>query len=519
MRNILIKDFKKFDEGYLETCEAVCQTLGSEGKYALLDNGNEPPILTKDGVSAALKCSFKNKPKNFGALQAKQGAVSTLSKVGDATTTTMCFQKSFLLNFKREHYNKAVERGIKIAQKEVEKHIENLSETSDEKVLTNIAVTSCNNDELLGGKIIEAFKAMNFKSDAFIEVSQNNNIENVEVKEQVGFELKKYGYASPFFINNNSKANFSGENVAVLCLAIHGWAVELNKFFQESYPKLKASGMPLLIVTERPVAKLKELLITLTKTGGQVCMVNLSENSDYEAETLLSDIAKLTGGEVFSPDTNPIIALGTADKVVVSNETTLISVKEIPSVLEETAKELSLKVNKSGEEKERLRRLSGQSCIIEVGGLTPNDAKEKYDRVDDALNSVKSAIKEGYIAGGGATLVYVSNLLGTELENKDEQKGYNLVKKVIQEPFQQILKNANRADKENRGWFKKSKLYSDYARETYGIGYNTRLDKVSNLIEDGVIDSTMSIRVALESATESAIKMLSTGVIIMFPKL
>jgi len=99
MQNILIKEFEEFDKGYLETCEAVCQTLGSEGKYALLDNGNEPPILTKDGVSAALKCSFSDKAKNFGAMQAKQGAVSTLSKVGDATTTTMCFQKSYLLNF------------------------------------------------------------------------------------------------------------------------------------------------------------------------------------------------------------------------------------------------------------------------------------------------------------------------------------------------------------------------------------------------------------------------------------
>lgn len=515
MKNILIKEYEDFDAGYLGVCEAVCQTLGSEGKYALLDNGNDAPILTKDGVSVALKVSYKNKAKNFGAMQAKQGAVSTLNKVGDATTTTLTFQKSFLLNFKRKDFNKAVERGINIARREVNEHIENLAIKSDEKVLRSIAVTSCNNDEELGEKIIDAFKIMGFKEDAFIETSQNQHSEKVNVIKQIGSELKGHGYASPFFINQDNRGVFEGDNVAILCMATHQNEPALYNFLRENFPKLKDANMPLLIITERPILELKEKLIMFRKVNYDVCMVNLSESSDFEAETLLSDIATLTGGEMFHPEYNPKFVLGTADKVVVSGESTLISVKEVPSELEVIAESLREKTKKTKSDNERLARLTGKSCIIEVGGLTPNDIKEKYDRVDDALNSVKSAIKEGYVAGGGSTFVYISNLLNTRLENKDEQKGYNLVKKVIKEPFKQILRNANRKNYD----YLNEKPFSDYSKETYGIGYNTRLDKISNLIEDGVIDSAMSSRVALESATESAVKMLNTGVIIMYPKI
>jgi chaperonin GroEL len=275
-------------------------------------------------------------------------------------------------------------------------------------------------------------------------------------------------------------------------------------------------NMPLVIITERPILELKEKLILFKKNlQYDVCMVNLSEGSDYDAETILTDIATLTGGEMFHPEANPKFVLGTADKVVISGETTLISVKEIPSKLEEIAESLRNRPKKTKSDNDRLARLTGKSCIVEVGGLTPNDIKEKFDRVDDALNSVKSAIKEGYIAGGGSSFVYISNLLNTKLENKDEQKGYNLVKKVIKEPFKQILRNANRKNYD----YLNEKPFSDYSKETYGIGYNTRLDKISNLIEDGVIDSAMSSRVALESATESAVKMFNTGVIVMYPKI
>ncbi len=513
--NILIKDYDLVDQGYLGACEAVAQTLGAEGKYALLDSGNnqEPPILTKDGVSVALRIRYENPTKNFGALQAIQGAVSTLKKSGDSTTTTMVFQKSYLTNFDRSAFNKGVERGIKAAVNEVYEHLDNLKISTDESALRRIANTSCNNDEALGAKIVQAFNSVG--NEGVVEVTKNENTEDIKVIEQSGMILSNQGYSSPFFINKESKPVFEDEKVSVLCLSIWQENSEVLSFLQ-TFVQKNGNKAPLLIFTERPIVEFKDRLIALKNAGINICLVGLAVQSEYENVSLLNDIAMFTGAEVYNQDSvkrdsngNPIFVTGLADKVVVSDTQTLLSVANIPTVVLDAVEVLKTKENQTKSDTERLKRLSGKSCLIEVGGLTPNDIREKYDRVEDALASVKSAISEGYIPGGGCTLVYISEQLKNSFTNIDEQSGYDLVKTILKEPMLQILRNSNRDN---------SIDYLKHSALDYGVGYNALSDTVSNLLEDGIIDSKKSIRVALESATESAIKMFNLGVIVHYPK-
>jgi chaperonin GroEL (HSP60 family) len=48
----------------------------------------------------------------------------------------------------------------------------------------------------------------------------------------------------------------------------------------------------------------------------------------------------------------------------------------------------------------------------------------------------------------------------------------------------------------------------------YGMGYNATTDEVSNLFEDGIIDSSKSIKSALENAKSVTILLLNTRVVI-----
>jgi len=517
--NILIKDYDLLDEGYLQACEAVAQTLGAEGKYSLLDSGNDKdaPILTKDGVSVALRIRFAEPAKNFGALQAIQGAVSTLKKSGDSTTTTMVFQKAFLNNFKRKNFNKAVERGIKAAVSEVYNNLDYFAIDTDENSLRMIANTSCNNDTELGGKIVQAFNSVG--RDGVIEVSKNENTEDIKVIEQSGMVLPNQGFSSPFFINKESKPVFEDEKVSVLCLSIWQENTEVLDFLKY-FVQRNGNKAPLLIFTERPITEFKDRLIVLKNAGVNICLVGLAVQSEYENVSLLNDIAMFTGAEVYNPDTvkrdkdnNPIFVTGFADKAVISDDQTVLSVANIPQEVFDAVEVLRDKEDKTPSDLARMKRLSGKSCLIEVGGLTPNDIREKYDRVDDALASVKSAISEGYIPGGGSTLVFISNLMHKKFANKDEQKGYDLVKTVLRSPMLQILKNANRKNKKYFGI-----NYLKHSEDKFGVGYNAVKDEISNLLTDGIIDSKKSIRVALESASESAIKMFNIGVVVLYPR-
>ena len=53
--------------------------------------------------------------------------------------------------------------------------------------------------------------------------------------------------------------------------------------------------------------------------------------------------------------------------------------------------------------KERLAKLSGGVVVINVGGYSDVEIKEKIDRVDDALGATRASLEEGFVPGGGIT--------------------------------------------------------------------------------------------------------------------
>ena len=60
-----------------------------------------------------------------------------------------------------------------------------------------------------------------------------------------------------------------------------------------------------------------------------------------------------------------------------------------------------------------------------VGGNTDLEQKELYDRVDDAVCAVKSALEEGILPGGGVSLYNIGNdyeVKTIKLEDKSAKK-------------------------------------------------------------------------------------------------
>ena len=512
-QNIFIGDVRKLDKGFLKACDAVVKTLGAEGKLALLENTNtnQPPNATKDGVSVMQHIRFPNKTENFGALQAIAGAYVTLERAGDSTTTTAAFMQGYLRKLNRNKFNKKVEKGIKLGLEEVKSWLEELSYPTSSEELRQIINTSVNNDSKLAEVIFNAF--ISAGEEGTVEITKNKDLLETTFIEQNGMYLDSHGYVSPYFINRQDKTSYDSENVAVLCAAVWEKDVKVTqavKNFYQTNPK----DTPLVVFLERPNSDFTETMISLKNVGCNICVVAVNGYDEYESETLLRDVATLTGAKVFNPrDEKPEIVLGLADKLVVTGHTTTVSVHNPPKEVQEL---IDILESADKKDERRLKRLKGKVIIIEVGGLNDSQIKEEFDRVEDAIASVKSSKAEGYIAGGGSTLVYISNKMNSTMQTKEIQRGYNLVREVIKEPFIKILENANRTTKQKSYQFWRTD-YMKSSRDTYGIGYNAVTDEISNLFSDGVIDSKKSIRVALESATERAIQMFNIGAIVHFP--
>ncbi len=136
--------------------------------------------------------------------------------------------------------------------------------------------------------------------------------------------------------------------------------------------------------------------------------------------------------------------------------------------------------------------------------------KEKKDRVEDALAATRAAVEEGIIPGGGVAYIRATSTLEKlKGDNEDETTGIQIIKRAIEEPLRQIVKNAGG----------EGSVVVQKVREGKGdFGYNARTDKYENLMKAGIIDPTKVTRVALENAASVASMFLTTECVLVEKK-
>jgi len=139
--------------------------------------------------------------------------------------------------------------------------------------------------------------------------------------------------------------------------------------------------------------------------------------------------------------------------------------------------------------------------VIYVGGNTDLEQKELYDRVDDAVCAVRSALEEGILPGGGLALFRES--LDYSKEDK-KQKHIQILYDALQSPLLQIWENAG--EEYDNGVFKDTDLFSG--------GYDVKNDRFGCMYDMGIIDPLKVTKCALQNAVSVAVTLLSTNAII-----
>jgi chaperonin GroEL len=235
---------------------------------------------------------------------------------------------------------------------------------------------------------------------------------------------------------------------------------------------------------------------------------------------ILEDIATLTGGTLISKqkgmrlDKITFDQLGTSRGVTIEKEKTTIvdgngTEETITARLEEIKDQIERADSKYAVEtlQNRLAKMAGGVAVINVGGFTETEMKERKDRVEDALHATRAALDEGIVAGGGVALLKAKDIIinsSTKYNNKDEQLGVEILLSSLEKPFIQILKNA--------GIEKYHTILGKIENqlETDNTGYNIQTGEYVDMIEEGIIDPTKVTRTALENAVSVAGTMLIT---------
>jgi chaperonin GroEL len=145
----------------------------------------------------------------------------------------------------------------------------------------------------------------------------------------------------------------------------------------------------------------------------------------------------------------------------------------------------------------------GGVAIINVGGGTEVEMKERKDRIDDALQATKAALEEGIVPGAGMALFNARNAINNR-DNSDSGLGGRIVYQACSAPLNKILTNAGEDYHEWVSIFKNSK---NAVPDIIG-------DRTVDAFKSGIIDPTKVVRCALENAAAAAVTLLMTECVI-----
>lgn len=518
----------KLVTGIDKLADAVVATMGPSGRNVVFGDPMKGIRSTKDGVSVAKEINLEDAVEDLGAQMVKQAAIKTADIAGDGTTTSTLIARELIKEgvkgLDKGRNSVQIKRGIDKAVSEViEEMKNNISEkiTSEEQ-LKQIASISANNDTEVGNLIAAAFDKVGKEGVVSIEESKTHET-TLEVVEGLQFDR---GYKSPYFVTDN---NTMQANMNEPYILIYDGRITNAKDMLKILEGCSTQNKDLVVIAEDIDSEALAVMIVNKMRGTLKCCAVKAPDFGERRTHILEDIAVLTGATVISPqkghrlDKTTFDMLGTSRGVTVTKEKTTIvdgngSEEAINARLDEIKSQIDRAETPFAIEKlqERLGKMAGGVAVINVGGHTETEMREKKDRVEDAMHATRAAIDEGIVPGGGIALLYGKAVINFNGEGEDFNFGKDLVFKALSKPFTQILTNSG--VEENEANFLGFSLINQYKNDAW-IGYNVEDQEKVNMKDNGVIDPFKVTRIALENAASVAGTILLTeAAIIDTPK-
>jgi len=327
-----------------------------------------------------------------------------------------------------------------------------------------------------------------------------------------GIQIER-GYLSSDFVTSHESTSWIFENCRIL---IYPDIISSHIEILPIMDKIAKSGFPILILAKdvRDSA-LETILLNVQKDVIKAVVVRVPEVKDHSI-SILEDISIKTGGKIVSAIRGiklshvQIEDLGVADKVIVTNDYTRIIGGEgcIEEIAKRTKKidaalESTKDIYESQKYRDQLAMLMGATAIVNVGGVTSQEADENLYGYYSALNSSQSAISYGALPGGALHLYLAKEkVLKIPAENKGEESGIKAVLESLDVPIVSLISNAN-LDSEQV--LDKIRSY-----QSNSIGFNSEKGIIEDLIKAKIIDPADLIIKALEIALSHSKMFLET---------
>ena len=503
---------------------AVITTLGPKGRNVAIDKKYGGPIVLHDGVSVAKEIELQDPYENMGAQLIKEAASKTNDIAGDGTTTATVLAQA-IVNKGLQNVTaganpmiirKGLEKGLQVVLNELDS-MKKTIKSDDQDSIEKVATISSADAEI--GKVI-AKSIIKIGKDGLITAEEGKGL-GLETKETSGMEFDQ-GFLSPYFATNTEVMEAVVENPYIVITDKK--ISNLQEFLPFLEKLVKLTKNIVIIADDIDGEALAALVVNKIRGTFNILAVKAPGFGDRR-KAMLEDIAVLTGGMVISEDlgikfdtAEPAEYCGHADSITSDKDKTKIiggsgSNLEIKDRVSQLKAQLSKTNSDYDKEKfqERIAKLVGGAIVIQVGGATEVEMKERLERVKDALEATKAAVEEGILPGGGVALLKASlKLDDVKTDSAEEQVGIDILKYALEQPVRMLAQNSG----EDGGYIFnliKDKVSSD-SKSDYG--YNAATGEMTSMIKAGILDPAKVTKSALINAVSVGQMILTTDVLI-----
>lgn len=519
----------KLKAGVDALADAVKTSLGPKGRNSVIWRGYGLPIVTKDGVTIAKEIDPEDPAERMGAELVRQAAQKTNDAAGDGTTTsTVLAQELVRLALERLEADPTLD--VHALRQQMESRAGEICASLDAMAvpvaedrdrLRQVATISANNDQATGTLIADMMHELG--SEGVVTIDEGHEL-GVKVDRVEGMRFAR-GYVSPYMMTDHERMVAELGDVTVIVTDYR--VTTRDEIVSLVKPAIDAGKKDILLVAEALEGDALSIVVAngpTFKKNFNVVAVSPPGYGDRKKE-MMQDLCALTGASLISLELGRKLdsvdgtEYGACAKITVSEDfTTIVGGKGKPEAVAERVSAVKAalarpELSEFDKEKlrERLGKLQGGVAVIRVGARTESEAKEKRYLIEDALNAVKAAMKEGIVQGAGMALVRAS------LDWETYECRASIVDTACKKPAATILANAGLHGRKfvwwkPSTWFGQVKFRIPF-REG---GYDAKAGRwVKDLLAAGIVDPVSVTKSALRNAVAVAGSILTTETLIV----
>lgn len=408
---------------------------------------------------------------------------------------------------------------------------------NDADLLKKVALVATNYDQEMSQAVIEGFNEVGHSGN--ITIAEAPGVSGFEVEKVEGFHIAK-GFEEtcgrfieefindkgnyrtllerPKFLLYNGKINDISQVMKVL--EIFGDASDSVKYGKN------AISPNLVIVAHHFSESVLAILAANFKNPTSINVLPLKTPMTVQANSpyhFLLDLAAFAGATVFDPLSKPLETVEIADLGLDTMQlfefgrfkSTVIGRPEemflMPRVEELQHQHKNAESSLDAELlNERIAILTGGIARIKVLGSSEAELKEKRHRVEDAVASIKGAIKFGVLPGCAKTMLTLSKLISA---NEDLPRSVrHIMGKAFGEPFRRILDNGGYHADEIK------EVAQKITSQDFYYTYDALNQSFGNAIELGILDSAAAVNMAIKNSLSVSKMLMGLSGVVVFTR-